>query len=130
MLRCRPSDSGLWASAARDIDCLLFSSYSDDPMFGIQAQGLAASHNYWFSVAVPSQVSHAMSSRLIGPSGEIQVSCAPGASTLAISTLDASAPQWRIALHHARPWRAQVREGSIYRALHVADPRSQNKSQF
>jgi len=118
------------AYGARNIDCLLFSSYSDDPMFGIQAQGLAASHSYWFSVAVPCQVSHAMSSRLIGPNGEIQASCVPGASTLAVNTLDDNAPEWRIALHHARPWRAQARDGSIYRGLHVADPRSHDKSQF
>jgi predicted amidohydrolase len=118
------------AYGARDIDCLLFSSYSEDPMFGVQAQGLAASHNYWFSISVPCQVSHAMSSRLIGPSGEIQATCMPGASTLVVNTLDESAPEWRIALHHARPWRAQARQGDIYRALDVADARSDNKSQF
>jgi predicted amidohydrolase len=118
------------AYGTQGVDCVLFSSYSEDPMFGIQAQGIAASHNYWFSVAVPCQVSHAMSSRLIGPSGQIQASCAPETSTLTINSLDENAPEWRIALHHARPWRAQARDGSIYRALHVVDPRSQDKSHF
>ena len=118
------------AYGACGVDCVLFSSYSEDPMFGIQAQGIAASHSYWFSVAVPCQVSHALSSRLIGPSGAIQASCAPGTSTLAVNILDEKAPEWRIALHHARPWRAQAREGSIYRALHVADPRSHDKAHF
>src|SRR5258707_823218 len=45
------------------VDCLLFSSYSEEPMYGIQAQGYAASHNYWVSVSVPAQTSHVLSSR-------------------------------------------------------------------
>lgn len=113
-----------------DIDCLLFSSYSEDPMFGIQAQGIAASHSYWFSISVPAQVSQTMPSQLIGPSGAIQASCDRGASTLTVNALDEDAPEWRIALHHARPWREQARDGNIYRALHVADPRSDDKSKF
>jgi len=55
-----------------DADCILFSAYADDPMFGIQAQGYAASHNYWVSLSVPTQMSRGLSSRLIAPNGEIQ----------------------------------------------------------
>ena len=58
--------------AELDVDCILFSSYSDEPMFGIQAQGYAASHSYWVSVSVPTQTSHGLSSRLIAPTGEVQ----------------------------------------------------------
>jgi predicted amidohydrolase len=71
------------------VDVMLFSSYSEDAMFGIQAQGYAASHNYWFSVSVPAQVSHALSSRLIGPNGEVQRAVAPAVSGLVLNELDA-----------------------------------------
>jgi predicted amidohydrolase len=112
------------------VDVVLFSSYSEDAMFGIQAQGYAASHNYWFSVAVPAQVAHALSSRLIGPNGEIQGAAAPSESGLVLNPLDAGRPEWNIALQHARPWRARAREGAIYRERFVVDPRSAEKAGF
>ena len=49
------------------VDCVLFSAYADDPMFGIQAQGYAASHSYWVSVSIPTQMSRGLTSRLIAP---------------------------------------------------------------
>jgi predicted amidohydrolase len=113
-----------------DVDAILFSAYSDRPMFGIQAQGYAASHGYWISVAVPAQLSGCMSSRLIGPSGAIQALCDADVSTLTVNVLDEEAPEWNVALHHARPWRAKAREGEIYRRLHVVDPRSTDRSRF
>jgi predicted amidohydrolase len=116
--------------AALDVDCVLFSSYSEDPMFGIQAQGYAASHSYWVSVSVPTQTSHALSSRLIAPTGDVQASAPPSISGLSIARLDADAPEWKIALHHAKPWRATARDGAIYRQRHVRDPRSEEKTQF
>ena len=114
----------------RSVDCVLFSSYSEEPMFGIQAQGYAASHSYWLSVSVPAQASREMSSRLIGPSGQVQASCDAELSTLTVNTLDEDAPEWKVALHHARPWRAQAREGDIYRSLYVDDRRSTDRSHF
>jgi predicted amidohydrolase len=113
---------------ARDIDCVLFSAYADDPMFGIQAQGYAASHSYWFSVSVPAQLSHALSSRLIAPTGEVQGAAPPLVSGLVLNRLDADDPQWTIALEHARSWRARARDGAIYRQ--VQDPRSEERSRF
>jgi len=109
---------------------MLFSSYSEDAIFGIQAQGYAASHNYWFSFSVPTQVSHALSSHLIGPNGEVQGAVSPSESGLVLHELDPDRPEWRIALHHAKPWRARAREGSIYRERYVRDPRSENKTTF
>jgi predicted amidohydrolase len=53
------------------IDCVLFSAYADDAMFGVQAQGYAASHSYWVSVATPTQLSGGLPSRLIAPTGEV-----------------------------------------------------------
>jgi predicted amidohydrolase len=113
-----------------DVDCVLFSSYSDDAMFGTQAQGYAASHNYWFSVSVPAQMSHALSSRLIAPTGEIQAAAAPSTSAIVLNELDADRPEWKVALQHARPWRARAREGAIYRERYVSDPRSDEKMGF
>src|SRR5262249_17831377 len=86
------------------VDCVLFSSYSEDPMFGIQAQGYAASHNYWVSVSVPSQASHALSSRLIAPTGHVQAAATPSEPWLAVGRLDPDDPAWEVALHRARPW--------------------------
>jgi predicted amidohydrolase len=116
--------------AALGVDVLLFSSYSEDPMFCIQAQGYVASHNYWFSFSVPTQVSHALSSRLIGPNGEVLRAVAPSESGLVLHELDADLPEWAISLQHARPWREKSRDGAIYRDRYVADPRSEEKAAF
>ena len=112
------------------VDVMLFSSYSEDAMFGTQAQGYAASHNYWFSMAVPEQASRAMSSRMIGPNGEVQGAAPPTKSALVLSRLDAEDPAWKIPLQHARPWRAKAREGAIYRERAVMDWRSDEKTEF
>jgi predicted amidohydrolase len=116
--------------AELDVDCILFSAYSEEPMFGIQAQGYAASHSYWVSVSVPTQMSHALSSRLIAPTGELQATVPPSISGLVVGLLDVDRPEWKIALQHAKPWRAQARDGTIYRQRYVQDPRSEGKSRF
>ncbi len=116
--------------AELDIDVMLFSSYSEDPMFGTQAQGYAASHNYWFSLSAPRQASHTLSSRLIAPTGAIQGFAMPSESTLTVNKLDLDCPDWKIALHHARPWRSAAREGAIYRGRYANDPRSDQKTVF
>jgi len=112
------------------VDCILFSAYADDAMFGVQAQGYAASHSYWFSVSTPTQTSHGLCSRLIAPNGEVQAMATPAASGLAVGQLDMSCPRWEIALLRAKPWRARARDGSIYRGLYVQDPRSERKTGF
>src|SRR5262245_26334514 len=116
--------------AELNIDVMLFSSYSEDTMYGIQAQGYAASHNFWFSVSVPAQVSHVLSSRLIAPTGSFQGAAAPSRSELVVSELDADRLEWKIALQHAKPWRAKAREGKIYRDRYVLDPRSDERAAF
>jgi predicted amidohydrolase len=112
------------------VDCVLFSAYADDAMFGIQSQGYAASHSYWVSVSTPAQMSHGLSSRLIGPTGEVQAAATPFASGIVVDLLDEQCPRWEIALHRARPWRAKARDGSVYRQRYVQDPRSELKSSF
>lgn len=112
------------------VDCLLFSAYSKDPMFGITAQGYAATYNFWLSYASPAndRVSRTMPSRFIGPDGHIIARCRAGASTLTLNHMDRDAPQWEIPLRRARPWRASARDGAIYEARRVDDPRSTQKT--
>jgi predicted amidohydrolase len=112
------------------VDCVLYSAYADDTMFGVQAQGYAASHSYWVSVSTPTQMSRGLSSRLIAPTGEIQAVTPPSVSGLAVDLLDVEDPRWDIALHRARPWRAEARDGAIYRRRYVRDPRSERTTGF
>ena len=116
--------------AERDVDCILFSAYADDAMFGIQAQGYAASHSYWVSVSAPTQLSHGLPSRLIGPTGEVQAIATPSQSGVVVDVLDERCPRWEVALHRAKPWRARARDGAVYRQRYVRDPRSDARSSF
>jgi predicted amidohydrolase len=116
--------------AALGVDCVLFSAYADDPMFGIQAQGYAASHSYWVSVSTPTLMSAGLSSRLIAPTGEVQAAATPSVSGIVVDLLDERCPRWDIALNRARPWRAKARDGAVYRQRYVQDPRSDGKSSF
>ncbi len=109
------------------IDCMLYSVYRDDRMFGIQAQGHAACNNYWFSIANAQQASENLTSKMIGPNGQIQASCPSNASTFCLSTLDESEPDFDIALHKARPWRAIARHTDFYKSGNITDERSSDK---
>lgn len=111
------------------VDCVLFSSFSHDPVFGVIAQGHAATLNQWVSVSVPTQCSTAMPSGVIGPHGAWLDRCgSDGGADLVCVTLDRDAPQLRTALHAARPWRAVARHGTIYQQRQVDDPRSRNRT--
>lgn len=50
------------------VDCVLFSAYSDDPMFAIEAQAHAAMNNVWLSLSAPA-TSTSLPCTLIGPDG-------------------------------------------------------------
>ncbi len=115
---------------AEQIDCLLYSVYRDDSMFGIQAQAYAACNNFWFSLSSAQQASSSLPSKMIGPSGQIQTSCEPNESTLCISTLDMSDENYHVALNHARPWRAIARQSDFYNSGNITDERSSNKNSF
>jgi hypothetical protein len=71
-----------------------------------------------------------LSSRLVGPTGEVQATVTPSASGIVVESLDEQCARWEVALHRARPWRARAREGSISRRLDVRDPRSDVKASF
>ncbi|MFI6518779.1 carbon-nitrogen hydrolase family protein [Spirillospora sp. NPDC050679] len=116
---------------ARDVDCVLFSSFSDDPVFETLARAHAAAHGSWVSVAVPAQFSHVMPAGLIGPHGR-RLAGGPddGAAAVVTAVLDPADPALDTALDKARPWRARAREGEIYRARRVVDPRSSDRMSF
>ena len=116
--------------AEAGVDCVLFSAYADDPMFGVQAQGYAASHGYWVSLSIPTQKSGVLTSRLIAPTGEVQAAARPSSSEAVVDLLDENCPRWEIALHRAKPWRSVAREGGIYRERFVRDERSEQKHVF
>jgi predicted amidohydrolase len=114
-----------------DADCVLFSAYSQDPMFWTQAQGHAASNNIWLSVSVPAQCGNTMQGGLIGPHGYGLSRC--NASTtphIQLAELNKEAPDLQIALTKARPWRRLARAGDIYRSSTPGNAQSLDQSCF
>jgi len=113
------------------VDCVLVSSYSEEPVFGLLARGHAAANCYWVSLSVPAVCGKAYPGSLFDPNGDIVKQCDPnGEPSLAIADLDTSAPHLDIALNKARPWRKVSREGEIYRARQVQDERSTAKTKI
>ena len=115
-------------SEKQGVQCILFSSSSKEKMFGIQAQGYAASNNYWISMAIPTNESENLSSQLIAPNGEIQLKCKRNCSSIIVSKIDTENKKWHIPLNLAKPWRRLAREGDIYRTKKVVDKRSEMKT--
>lgn len=97
-----------------DVDCLLFSSYSDSIMFGTQAQGHAACNNYWISMSVPTNGSDKLPARFIGPNGDLISECERGNDSIVVNEINPEDKQWEIPLKLARPWRRTARKGEIY----------------
>lgn len=112
------------------VDCVLFSAYAKDPIFGVTARAHAAINNYWVSLSTPTQCSRGLASGLIAPNGHVVARCRAGRSGLALHDLDRNAPELEIALTKARPWRSAARAGHIYEARRVADRRSVNRLEF
>jgi len=96
------------------VDCVLLSAYSRDPVHRLMACAHAATNCYWVSVAVPTQCSSDLPSMVVGPNGSIISEGAAGRADLVLSPLDPAATQFEIALRHARPWRAWARTLEIY----------------
>lgn len=114
------------------MDCVLFSTFSQDPIFDVLARGHAAANGLWISVAVPAHCSWAMPCGVIGPHGYRLASAAtelqPG---IVFADLDRDDPALDIALNKARPWRQTARAGALYQARRVdGDPRSTNHSEI
>lgn len=112
------------------VDCVLFSAYAKDPIFGVTAQAHAAVNNYWLSLSTPTQCSRGLASGLVAPNGQFVARCRAGRSGLIVQTLDRAAPELDIALNKARPWRRAARAGDIYAARRIKDARSANRLEF
>lgn len=111
-----------------DVDCILFSAYSNDPMFWIQAQGYAASNNLWISVSTPSSCSEKLPGGLIGPDGNALIRhSSEDSPDIIIAELDKDDARLDIALSKAKPWRRLARSGEIYKDTLTDDERSKNK---
>lgn len=110
-----------------DVDCVLFSAYSDDPLFGLKAQSYAGINSYWLSVSVPAQCAAGLQSGLIGPNGQIlsRYDVKAGAG-IQIAELNKSSPDLQIALTKARPWRRKAKSRDIYQPGPVGDLRSED----
>jgi predicted amidohydrolase len=106
------------------VDCVLFSSYSDDPIFDVIARGNAAANSYWVSVAVPAPCSAAMASTVIGPHGLHLAHANPGEADLLCVDLDRNDPALDIALNKAAPWRRRAATGVLYAPHSSTETRS------
>lgn len=100
----------------QNVDCVLFSSYSETAMFGIQAQGHAACNNYWLSMSVPTNKSEKLPANFISPNGKVLQKCEPAHDSIIVNEIDPENDLWEIPLKRARPWRREARKGDIYRA--------------
>lgn len=93
--------------AEKDVDCILFSAYSDVPQFWSLAQAHAALNTCWISLSTPAQCAEGLTSGLIGPTGK-SVDRTQGLQ-LVITDLDRTDEDFQIALTKAKPWRKKVR---------------------
>ncbi|MDG4793031.1 carbon-nitrogen hydrolase family protein [Micromonospora sp. WMMD1082] len=119
----------LWMQQADlGVDCVLFSSFSEDPIFEIIARGHAATTGCWVSMAVPAQCAPAASSALIGPHGYLLRRAKSDGPDVVCVDLDRTDADLDIALNKARPWRAAARAGDIYATRRVTDARSLDRT--
>ncbi|MFE6887980.1 carbon-nitrogen hydrolase family protein [Streptomyces sp. NPDC057694] len=112
-------------------DCILLSSFSDDPIFDVLARSHAATQTCWVSVSVPAQCSSAMPSGVVGPHGYWLGRCSTdGEPGLICVDLDPTQPGLEFALNKAGPWRQSARAGVIYQERRVQDDRSADRTHF
>ena len=96
-----------------DADCVLFSVYSDDPMFALLARAHAETTCQWVSLSNPAQCSGrgGLASCLIGPDGGVIGRChEEGEPAIVVTDLDRDDPCFAVPLQKARPWRRSARE--------------------
>jgi deaminated glutathione amidase len=110
------------------VDAVLFSSYGLGEAFQLRAH--AAANCLWIGAATPTQTASEGAVGIIGPDGQWIARCADADLGYSVAVLDRAAPAYDVALHKARPWRAQARAGDIYRATAIPHPRSDDRTQF
>ncbi|MEU8300473.1 carbon-nitrogen hydrolase family protein [Micromonospora sp. NPDC048909] len=110
------------------VDCVLFSTFSEDPIFEVIARGHAAVNGFWVSIALPAECAPARPSAVVGPHGYLLQHARPNGPDVICVDLDRGDPALDIALNKARPWRDTARAGDIYAAGRVSDPRSTDRT--
>ncbi|GAA1620031.1 carbon-nitrogen hydrolase family protein [Actinoplanes couchii] len=119
----------LWMEqAALDVDCVLFSTYSEDPIFETIVRGHAATNGLWAAIAVPASCAPAGPSALVGPHGYVLHQARPDGPDVLRADLDRTDPALDTALTRARPWRKKSRTGDVYTPHRVTDPRSTDRT--
>jgi predicted amidohydrolase len=119
----------LWVEQQQlGVDCVLFSTYSEDPIFEVIARGHAAANGFWVSIAVPAQCAPAGPSAVVGPHGNVLKHASSEGPDVICVDLDRTDPALDIALNKAPPWRETARAGFIYAARRVSDPRSADRT--
>jgi len=111
------------------VDCVLLSAYPVDSIFATKARAYAAIHNYWVAMSIPAQSAGLFLSGLLGPDGQV-LDEVDAASELLVVEIDPHDPVSSHALTVKRPWRAEAREGQVYRDHRVTDPRSETRTTF
>jgi predicted amidohydrolase len=96
------------------VDCVLFSTYSEDLMFGIEAQGHAASNSYWITFSPPLQGAVAVPAGVVAPNGTWIKHTIKRTPHLVVVDLDPTVPGVEEAIKYRRPWRKVARSGEIY----------------
>jgi len=104
-----------------NVDCVLFSTYSEDPMFGIEAQGHAASNSYWVTFSPPVQGAKAVPAGVIAPNGQWIDQAKNDKPQIVVVDLDPTSVEAEEAIKYRRPWRRVARDGAIYRDRHIID---------
>ena len=95
------------------VQCVLLSSYSNDPIHGVMARAHAATNGMWLSLSTPAACRD-LPSMLVGPDGRVVASCAAGLPGSTLGLIDPADPSYRVAPRLARPWGARARTGEIY----------------
>lgn len=112
-------------------DGVVFASSSMPSFFDTALQAHAGFTCQWIIAGITLNDPKSGSSGIAGPDGKWAARGPEyGFSGFAVARLDRSAPEYDIALSKARPWRAQARQGDIYRRCAVDDPRSNNRTEF
>lgn len=93
------------------VDCVLFSTYSEDPMFGVQTLGHAASNSYWVTLSPPTQGAKAVAAGVAAPNGVWMQQAKNDKPQIVVVDLDPSTPEVEIAVKYRRPWRRVARGG-------------------
>jgi predicted amidohydrolase len=113
------------------VDAVLFSSYGVAEYFQIALRAHAALNCLWITAATPVQKAAKGPAGVIGPDGNWIARCSDAAeSDLAIVDMDRNDPAYDIPLGKVRPWRSRARQGDIYRAKMVDDPRNRDRTGY